>query len=326
MRRREFIEALGGAAAWPLAAHAQQSKVPVIGFLSSVAESEAAKPTAAFRQGLGEQGYVAGRNVEILYRFAGTRYDRLPALAADLVSRRVSVIVAIVGSAPALAAKSATATIPIVFANGGDPVENGLVTSPNRPGGNVTGFYYLVEALRAKRLELLHQMVPAATLIGYLVNPKRPAYEASVKETETAARILGVRLVIANASTASEIESAFVMLAAQRIGAILDMGDPLFYVQTDQLAALAARYAVPEMSAFRENVEAGGLMSYGPSVSDGWRLAGTYAGRILKGEKIADVPVQQSTRIEFVLNLKTAKALGLTIPTNLLLRADEVIE
>jgi putative tryptophan/tyrosine transport system substrate-binding protein len=323
--RRRIMAMLGGAmAAWPLAARAQQPAMPAIGYLD---QSDNNPFIAALRQGLGEQGYVDGRNVEILYRSADAQYDRLPALAADLVGRRVAVIVSRGGTA-SQAATAATSTIPIVFVTGGDPVELSLVVSLNRPGGNTTGASFLTSELTAKRLELLHEIVPAATLIGFLVNPTNAVDEADRREAEIAARILGVRLVIANASTAGEIEAAFAILVEERIGALLIAGDPLF-TKGHQVVALAARHAVPAIYETRGNVEAGGLMSYGAratDISDLHRLTGTYTGRILKGEKPANLPVQRSTRTEMVLNLKTAKTLGIEVPTSILLRADEVIE
>jgi putative ABC transport system substrate-binding protein len=324
MNRRDVITLIGGAAAWPLAARAQQPNLPVIGYLNS---NDNNLFITAFRRGLGEQGYVEGRNVEILYRSAEGRYDRLPALAADLVRRRVAVIVATGGPA-SLAATAATSTIPIVFGTGGDPVELGLVASLDRPGGNTTGASFLTSELTTKRLELLHEIVPAATLIGFLVNPTNSVGEAERREAEIAARILGMRLVIANASTASEIEAAFAILVEERIGALLIAGDPLFTnTGHHQVVALAARHAVPAIYESRENVEADGLMSYAATnTSDVFRVAGTYTGRILKGEKPADLPVQRSTRTEMVLNLKTAKTLGIEVPTAILLRADEVLE
>jgi putative ABC transport system substrate-binding protein len=326
MRRREFIAGLGAAAAWPLAARAQQSALPVIGFLSGLTESAANNYASAFRQGLAEEGYGEGRNVDILYRWAETQFDRLPTLVADLVRRRVAVIVATGGASATLAATSATTMIPIVSTFGTDPVEVGLVARINRPGGNVTGASFLTTALTAKRLELLHEVVPAATSIGFLVNPTSALVEAELKEAETAARIIAVRLVILRASTPSEIDNAFVTVVAQRIGALLASADPLVFEQRAQLAALAAHHAVPAIYHAREIVDAGGLMSYGASISDAYRLARTYSGRILKGEKPADLPVQQSTKVELVINPKTAKALGLTFPITLLGRADEVIE
>ena len=282
--------------------------------------------TAAFLRGLGEQGYVEGRNVEILYSFAQTQYDRLPMLAAELVRRPVAVIFTSGGSGVALTAKSATSTIPIVFVAGGDPVDLGLVASLNRPGGNVTGASILTAELLGKRLELLHEIVPATTLIGFLVNPTNPAVGVSNKEAETTARTLGVRLVTLNASTPSEIEAAFSALAMRRINALLVDGDPLWSVQRNRLAVLAARHAVAAIYPVREIVEAGGLVSYGASISDAYRLAGTYVGRILRGEKPSDLPVQQTVRIELVLNLKTAKALGIEIPLRVDVLADQVIE
>jgi putative tryptophan/tyrosine transport system substrate-binding protein len=326
VRRREFIAGLG-AAVWPLAARAQQPTMPVIGYLNSSTESNAQHFTAAFRRGLSELGYVDGKNVSIEYHWMESQYDQLPALATDLVRRGVAVIVATGGTAIARAAKSATSTIPIVFVGGGDPVEVGLVASLNHPGGNVTGAAVLTTALTAKRLELLHELVPGAMPIGFLVNPTNPTvFKAEMMEAETAARALGVRLVILNASTSSEIEATSEILVAQRVGAILTSGDPLWTIRRVQLAALMARYAVPTIYAVREIVDAGGLMSYGASISDAYRLVGAYAGRILKGEKPADLPVEQVTKVELAINLKTARALGLTIPETLLATADQVIE
>ncbi len=317
---------LGSTAAWPMVAWAQQRALPVIGYLSAGRESPAVSLTAAFRQGLAERGYIEGRNVEILYRWAETKNDRLPPLAADLVRRRVDVIVTTAGTSSALAAKFATATIPIVFQTGGDPVEAGLVANLNRPGGNITGATFLSALLTPKRLELLHELVPTITQIGYLVNPTNPLTKSHISKTETAARVLGVRLVIQSASAPSEIGAAFAMLVGQSIGALLVDDDPLFFNQRDQVATLAAAHAVPATYNSREIVEAGGLMSYGANFADVYRLAGSYAGRILKGEKPGDLPVQQSNKIELVINLKTAKALGLTIPETLLATADEVIQ
>ena len=328
MRRRDFIAAIGGSAglAWPRAAAAQQRGVPVIGYLAGGgSENSLPQLAAAFRRGLSEQGYVDGRNVTILRLSAETRNERLPALAAELVRRQVALIFATGGTE--LAAKAATNTTPIVFSIGGDPVALGLIASLNHPGGNATGATYLAEELAAKRLELLHESVPQVATIGYLTNPSRSQAEAAKKQVEGATRILGLRLTILNASNPSEIETAFASLADRRIGAmIMGDGDPLFFTQTELLAALSARYKVPAIHYLREFSDAGGLMSYGPSVADTHRIAGNYAGRILKGEKPGDLPVQQSTRIEMVLNLKTAKALGLDVPTSILLRADEVIE
>jgi putative tryptophan/tyrosine transport system substrate-binding protein len=328
MKRREFIAGFGGVAAWPVVARAQQGLVPIVGFLNDGPQrSPSSIDVAAFLKGLGEFGYVRAKNVEILYRWAESRNDRLPALAADLVGRGVAVIFAGGGPAPALAAKSLTATIPIVFANGADPVDQGLVASLNRPGGNVTGITFLSRELSSKRLELLHEIAPAATLIGYLNDPTTTARsKLPPRDLEMAARILGVRLAIANASTRSEIDRAFAAMVEQRIGALSVGGDPLFDYNREQIAALAARHAVPAIYATHGSVEDGGLMSYDASIADAVRLAGNYAGRILKGENPADLPVQQSTKVELVINLKTAKALGLQIPPQLLVRADEVIE
>jgi putative ABC transport system substrate-binding protein len=299
--------------------------MPVIGYLSGAAEISPF--SAAFLQGLGEHGYVEGRNVEILYRFAKTQYDRLPAMAAELVGRRVAVIVATGGPNSALAEKKgATATIPIVFESGVDPVLSGLVPTLNHPGGNLTGVSFFSTALVAKRLELLHQIVPRATSIGYLVNPSLFNVEAQKNEAEIAARILSVRLVFLAANTLSEIKAAFAALIDQRIGALMADADPFLFAQRDQIAALAAHHAVPTIYAFRESVAVGGLVSYGASIADAYRLVGTYAGRILKGEKPADLPVFQPTKFELVINLATAKALGLTIPETLLATADEVIQ
>jgi putative ABC transport system substrate-binding protein len=326
MQRRVFIAGVGSVAVWPLASPAQRPKMPVIRYLNSTTGADH-RFTAAFRQGLSELGYLEGQNISIEYYWLGGKYDRLPALAADLVHRQVAVIVATGGTATARAAKSATATTPIVFLAGGDPVEVGLVASLNRPGGNATGVAILTTALTAKRLELLHELAPAATPIGFFVNPANPTvFEAEMMEAETASRALGVRLVTLNASTLGEIEAAFKIVVEQRIGALLTSGDPLWTVQRARLSALTARHGVPAIYAVRDIAVAGGLMSYGASISDAYRLVGTYAGRILKGERPADLPVQQATKLELVINLKTAKALGLTIPETLLATADEVIQ
>ena len=326
IRRRDVLTLAAGAAAWPIGALAQQRALPVIGYLNGVTESGGAGPAAAFRLGLNEQGFVDGRNVEILYRWANTRYERLPMLAAELVGRPVAVIAASGGAD--LAAKAATTTIPIVAVSGGDPVQSGLVSSLSRPGGNVTGSFFLNTTLTAKRLELLHEIVPAARSIGFLVNPTAPKarLQPDIQQAETAATALGLSLIFLDASTPDEIEKAFKDGVRQHAAAISMAGDPLFAIQGEQLAALAARYSLPVIYSSRETVIAGGLMSYGTSLSDAWRMAGNYVGRILKGEKAADLPVQQSTRIEMVLNLKTAKALGIEVPTATLLRATEVIE
>jgi putative ABC transport system substrate-binding protein len=327
MRRREFVTLVGGVVAgWPLAAWAQQPAVPVIGFLSSGTNASSGRIADAFSQGLSEQGYVEGQNVEIIYRSAD-RTEGFPALAADLVRRRVALIVIPdPGTGAALAAKLATGSIPIVFGIGSDPVEAGLVASLNRPGGNLTGVYFLNQQLTAKHLELLHKITPNVTTVGFLVNPTTPAVKVQNREAETAARSLGLNLTILNATTPNEIEAAFATVVDRQIGALAIDADSLFFVQRDLLAALAARHTVPAIYSAREYVEAGGLMSYGARLSDTLRVVGNYAGRILKGTKPADLPVIQSTKFEFVINLKTAKALGLVVPPNLLATADEVIE
>jgi putative ABC transport system substrate-binding protein len=303
---------------------AQPRGTPVIGFIGGLAERDSEIIVLPFRRGIAEQGFVEGRNVEILYRYPEIQYRRMPELAADLVSRRVAVIFAF-GAPGARAAKEATTTIPIVFAVGVDPVQAGFVASLNRPGGNVTGTTNLFVEMAAKRLELLHEVAPAATSIGYLHDPGvTTVEEPSLKVVEAAVHTLGLRLVTANASTPSEIESALAMAVGEGIGALL-VGE-LFFPWRDQVAALVAHYALPAMYPYRQMVDAGGLISYGPSIPDSVRLGGTYVGRILKGEKPADLPVVQPTKIEFVINLKTAKALGLTIPETLLATADEVIQ
>jgi putative ABC transport system substrate-binding protein len=299
--------------------------MPVIGVLDSRAPNDVPQVLAAFRQGLGEAGYVEGRNVAIEFRFAEYQMDRLPALAADLVRRRVAVI-ATMGTPAIPAAKAATTTIPIVFQAGIDPVEAGFVASLNRPGGNLTGVTALSRALLAKRLELLHELVPKANLIAFLVNPSAPGSEQDIKEVQASARALGLLIQVLNASSEREIDAAFATLVQQRITALVVGGDAFFTTRADQLVALAARHAVPTIYSRREVTVAGGLVSYDASLTDAYRLAGVYTGRILKGEKPADLPVQQATKVELIINLKTAKALGLTVPLALLTRADEVIE
>jgi putative tryptophan/tyrosine transport system substrate-binding protein len=327
MRRRTFIAGVGSAAAWPLVARAQQQAMPVIGYLSGWSPGDAINYVASFRQGLAETGFVEGRNVIIEYRWAGGRNDRLAELASDLVRRQVSVIAIANTTASALAAKEATQTLPIVFNIGSNPVEIGLVASLNRPGGNLTGITDLQTAVVAKRFEMLHELVPAATPIAFLVNPTNAAIaQADTREAQVAARVLGVHLLVFNASSPSEIDTAFATLVVERAGAFLTNSDSFFMTQHVQLAVLAARHAVPAIYAYRENVEAGGLMSYGSNNLDSARQVGVYTGRILKGEKPADLPVQQVTKLELAINLKTAKALGLTIPETLLATADQVIE
>jgi putative ABC transport system substrate-binding protein len=326
MRRRDLIGLLGGAAvAWPLAARAQQRAMPVVGFLNGASPQEFANRAAAFRQGLSEAGYVEGRSVAIEYRWAESQYDRLPAMAADLVRRQVAVIAAI-GAPAVVPAKAATATIPIVFYLGEDPVELGIVASLNRPGGNITGTAYLASALQEKRLELLPELVPKGGAIGVLVDPKNPNAEISTRDAQRAARTLGQQIHILNASTESDLARVFATLVQLQIGALLIATDNLFNVQVPRIVALAAQYAIPVSHSNRDFPAAGGLMSYGASPIDGLRQTGVYAGRILKGEKPADLPVLQATRFELVINLKTAKALGLTVPPTLLVAATEVIE
>jgi putative ABC transport system substrate-binding protein len=327
MRRREFITLLSTGAAWPLTARAQQPKMPVIGFLNPASLDVRRDLIAAFHQGLAEAGYVEGRNVTIDYRWAEGRNDKLSVMAADLVQHGVAVIVAADGTAAAMAAKAATSTIPVIFLVGADPVELGLVASLARPGRNITGVTGLAVVTVAKRLQLLHELVPAAKEIAFLRNPTNPYFSAlETRELQAAAAGLGLHLLLLNASTPREIEAAFANLVTQRADAFLLGTDPFFITARDQVVALANRDAVPAIYPFREDVVAGGLASYGASNRNAYHLMGGYAGRILSGEKPSDLPVQQATRLEMALNQKTAKALGLTIPLPLLGRADEVIE
>jgi putative ABC transport system substrate-binding protein len=328
MRRREFITVAGGVIAWPLGARAQQPAKTMVGFLSSRSPSESAKELAGFHHGLREAGYVEGSNVTIEYRWAENQYDRLPVLAADLIARKVAVIAATGGPVAGLAVKTATTSIPIpfVFISGADPVRVGLVSSLNRPGGNATGVNLLITAIEAKRLGLLHEMIPSATGFGVFVNPKSPDVEAQINEVHEAARIIGKELHIQRASNEGEIDAGFATLAHVKGVAVLVAGDPSFTSQREIFVASAARHAIPAMYETSSYTTAGGLASYGPSLPDMYRQVGVYVGRILKGEKPADLPVVQPTKIELVINLKAAKALGLTVPPSLLARTDEVIE
>jgi putative tryptophan/tyrosine transport system substrate-binding protein len=326
VNRREIIAGLGSAAAWPVVARAQQPAIPEIGFLSSQSADDDYKiVTVPFLQSLKETGYVVGQNVAVEYRYAENQYDRLPALAADLVRRRVAVIVAS-GTPAALAAKAATTTIPIVFNVGGDPVALGLVASLNRPGTNLTGSAALELELEPKRLQLLRALIPNAAIFGVLVDPAFPPTQSIVTDLQAAARTLGLQLIVMNASTDGDFEKAFATFSQQRVGAVLVGNSTFLNRRTEQLPALAARHALPAMFQFREFVLDGGLMSYGSRFAYAYHQVGFYTGRILKGDKPADLPVVQATRIELALNLKTAKALGIEFPTELLVRADEVIE
>ena len=326
IRRRDFITLLGGAAAtWPLGARAQQRTTPVVGFLNANTRASGEPFVTPFRKGLGDAGYVEGQNVAIEYQYAEGNFDRLPALMADLVSRKVNVILAI-GAIVAVAAKQAATTIPIVFYMGEDPVSLRLIPSFNRPGSNMTGVATLSSEVMAKRLEFLRELAPRADAFAVLINPKNPNAANSTKEAQDAARTLGKDIHVVHASSESEIDQAFATLAQRKVGALLIAPDGLFVVRAAQIAALSSRHAIPASHERRAFPEAGGLMSYGASQEDGMRLAGVFAGRILKGEKPADMPVMQPTKFELVINVKTAKAFGLTVPQTLLVAADDVIE
>jgi putative tryptophan/tyrosine transport system substrate-binding protein len=326
MKRREFITLIGGAAAWPLAARAQQPVMPVIGFMSSRSADDSASVVTAFRQGLAEAGYVEGNNLAIEYRWANGNYDRLPAFAAELVRRPVAVLATVGGAQSPHAAKAATTTIPIVFGIGEDPVTEGLVPNLNRPSENITGATFSTSLLAAKRLGLLRDLVPAAEMIALLVDQNSSQGQKQKHDAEAAARAVGQRLVILNGGTDEEIDASFASLAQQKVGALLIGSGPFFDPRREQLIALSARYAVPAIYQYREFVLLGGLISYGASITDMYRQVGAYVGRVLKGDKPADLPVVQPTKFELVINLKTAKALGLNIPSGVLAIADEVIE
>jgi putative ABC transport system substrate-binding protein len=325
MRRREFITGIGGVAVWPLAGRAQQRALPVVGWLHQSTRAGYVPFLAAFHQGLSENGYVEGRNLAVEYRFAEDRLDLLPAMAADLVQRRVTVIAAAATPA-ALAAKAVTATIPIVFSGGVDPVKTGLVASFNRPGGNVTGALQFTSMVITKRLELLREVVPKAAVIGVLTQPNSRYEQIALAAVQDAAQRIGQQIRVLSAGSEEQFDEVFATIERERIGALLVQNDPLFTTGRERLVALAARYAVPSSYEFREFVQAGGLMSYGSSQSESYRQVGVYVGRILKGESPADMPIVQPSRFSFVVNLKTAKALSLTVPPNLLGLADEVIE
>jgi len=324
MKRRDFITLIGGAAAWPLAARAQQP-LPMIGFLNGASPEKYEPFVNAFLQGLKETGYTESQNVIIEYRWADGQFDRLPAMAADLVGRNATVIAAFAPPA-ALATKAATSTIPIVFVTGFDPVKGGLVASLNRPGGNVTGVHVFLIGLESKRLGLLRELVPQAALMGLLINPRSPDSEAQSKALQAAARAIGQQIMVVEAGSDGEFDAAFTALAERRVGALVVAADQFFTGRREQLLALTARYAMPAIYELREYAVAGGLMSYGTSLPEGYYQNGVYVGRILKGAKPADLPIVQSTKFELVINLKTAKSLGLTVPDKLLAIADEVIE
>jgi len=326
MRRREFITLLGGAVASPLAARAQQPALPVIGFMSGRSPEDSTHLIAAFRQGLAENGFVEGQTVAIEFRWADGDYDRLPALAADLVSRKVAVLVGVGGDVSAVVATKATRTIPVVFGMGGDPVKAGLVASFNRPGGNVTGYTVLTSQMESKRLGLMRELVPGVSLIGILVNPQLPATVQELADLEPAAKGVNQQLFVARADNDAELDTALASFVQQRVGAFLVTSAPFFDTRMNRIVSFAAQNRLPAIYQFREYAVAGGLISYGPNIVESYRNAGVYVGRILKGEKPADLPVLQPTKFDFVINLKTAKALGLTVPPTLLAEAGEVIE
>ncbi len=326
MRRRDIIPLIGSVVAWPLTARAQQPAMPVVGFLGLTSPEAFTALTAAFKQGLSEAGFLERQNVAIEYRWAHGRFDQLPALASDLVQQQVSVLAAFGTPASAIAAKQATSTIPIVFVTGSDPVSLGLVEALNRPTGNATGVYMLTAALEPKRLELIREVVPAAGIIGVIVDPDSPDTVQQMKELPAAASALGRQIKIVSVTGGSDIDAAFQTMVEQRVGAVLVTSSPIYLVQREKFIAVAARYAIPTVYFVRSFADAGGLMSYGTSFPDAYRQAGIYTGRILKGDKVGDLPVQQSVKVELVINMKTAKSLGLSLPLTLLGRADAVIE
>jgi ABC-type uncharacterized transport system substrate-binding protein len=326
MRRRELITLLGGAVAWPLATHAEQPAMSVVGFMSARSSEDSARVASAFRQGLAEEGFIDGQTVKIEYRWANGNYDKLRAFAADLVNRKVAVLVGMGGDVSAVVAAKATKTIPVVFGMGNDPVKAGLVASLNRPGGNATGFTVLTSEMESKRLGLLRELVPAVQLIGILVNPEFPASAQQLSDIDIAAKGVGQRLFVALANTDAELDAALTSLGQQRVGAVLVTAAPFFDTRVKRIVGFAAQNRLPAIYQFRDYALAGGLISYGPDIVESYREAGVYVGRILKGEKPADLPVLQPTKFDFVINLKTAKALGLTVPPTLLAEAGEVIE
>jgi putative ABC transport system substrate-binding protein len=326
MRRRELITLLGGAATWPLVARAQQAAIPVVGFMSGRSPEDSARVASAFRQGLADAGFIEGQTVNIEYRWANGDSDKLPALAADLVNRKVAVLVGVGGDVSAAVAAKATKTIPVVFGMGGDPVKAGLVASFNRPGGNVTGFTLWTNEIASKRLGLLRQLAPGVPLIGVLVDPRFPQTEKELLELEPAAKAVNQKLFVARANDDAELDAALASFVEQRIGALLVTAAPFFDTRLDRIVGFAAQKRLPAIYQFRDYAVAGGLISYGPNIAESYKTAGTYVGRILKGEKPADLPVMQPSKFDFLINLKTAKALGLTVPPTLLIEASEVIE
>jgi putative ABC transport system substrate-binding protein len=326
MRRRDFITLIGGAAAWPLVGRAQQAAMPVVGFMSGRSAEDSALVASAFRQGLADAGFIEGQTVEIEYRWANGDYDKLPALAADLVNRKVAVLVGVGGDVSAAVAAKATKIIPVVFGMGGDPVKTGLVASFNRPGGNVTGYTLWTNEMESKRLGLLRELVPGVPLIGVLVNPAFPPAERELLELEPAAQAVNQKLFVARANDDAELDAALALFVERRVGALLVTAAPFFDTRVDRIVGFAAQKRLPAIYHFREYAVAGGLISYGPNVVESYKNAGTYVGRILKGEKPADLPVMQPSKFDFLINLKTAKALGLTVRPTLLAEASEVIE